>query len=104
MKPLALLGLLLGVLVCGSNSQAQTKVPKDDTQSWNDFQVAIPLTKRAEFVLLGTLRIGNNLTTFVDEREGVRFDYLIQKYVTLQTYTFIATPSRQMENTSAKSV
>lgn len=89
MRRLDLLSLLVTLFLCAAaNTFAQTKVPKADTQSWNDIQVTIPLNKKAELVFLGTVRVGGNLTTFVDEREGVRFNYLIQKYVTLQTLYF----------------
>jgi hypothetical protein len=85
----SILRLVTAMLLCAAgNAHAQTLVPKTDTQSWNDIQVTIPLNKKAELVLLGTLRIGGNLTTFVDEREGVRFNYLIEKCVTLQALYF----------------
>ena len=64
------------------------QVPETDNQSWNDIQVTVPLNKKTEFVLLGTVRIGDNFTSFVDERVGVRLNYAIQKYVTLQTLYF----------------
>src|SRR6185295_14852431 len=66
----------------------QGRVPQDDNQSWNDIQVTIPLNKKTEFVLLGTVRIGDNFTSFVDERVGVRLNYAVHKYVTLQTLYF----------------
>jgi len=73
--------------VCLSAS-GQSPVPKSDNQSWNDIQVTIPLNKRTEFVLQGTLRIGDNFSQPVDERWGIRFIYALQKYVTLQTLYF----------------
>lgn len=76
------------VFVCVSNARTQNKVPMADTQSWNDIQVTIPLNKKAEVVILGTLRVGGNLTRFVDEREGVRFNYFVQKFVVLQGLYF----------------
>ena len=72
---------------CVTNSRAQS-VPESDNQSWNDLQVTIPLSKKAEFVITETLRLGDNLTKFVDEREGFRVNYQVQKYVTLQTLYF----------------
>lgn len=74
--------------VCAVHAQGQSRVPETDTQSWNDIQVTIPLNKKTEFVLLGTVRLGDNLSSFVDEREGVRLNYLVQKYVTLQALYF----------------
>jgi hypothetical protein len=89
MRRLVILATSLSALfLCVTNSRAQTAVPESDTQSWNDLQFTIPLSKKAEFVIIGTLRIGDNLTSFVDEREGFRFNYQIQKYVTLQTLFF----------------
>src|SRR5205807_619637 len=43
--------LTLTLVLCASAS-AQTRIPKADTQSWNDVQVTIPLNKKFEFVLL----------------------------------------------------
>ena len=75
-------------LFCVTSSRAQSVPPETDNQSWNDLQVTIPLSKKAEFVIIGTLRLGDNLTQFVDEREGFRVNYQIQKYITLQTLFF----------------
>ena len=81
--------LVLGALVlCAAHAAGQSPVPKSDTQSWNDIQFTIPLTKKTEFVLIGTLRIGDNITRPVDERWGMRFNYALNKYVTLQTSYF----------------
>jgi len=81
--------LVLGALVlCAAHAAGQSPVPKGDTQSWNDIQFTIPLTKKTEFVLIGTLRIGDNITRPVDERWGIRFNYALNKYVTLQTLYF----------------
>jgi len=81
--------LLLGAIVlCAATVAAQTPVPRNDTQSWNDVQFTIPLNKKTEFVLTGTLRIGDNFSRPVDERWGIRFNYALDKYVTLQTLYF----------------
>jgi hypothetical protein len=70
------------------NSRAQTKAPKADTESWNDVQLAIPLSQEVDFLIQGTLRIGGNLSTPVDERWGLGFNYRIQKYITLNELSF----------------
>jgi hypothetical protein len=70
------------------NAQGQSKVPKADTESWNGFQLQIPMNKKADFLIQGTVRIGGNLTTPVDERWGFGFNYKIQKYVTLNELYF----------------
>ena len=77
------------LLTISAITSGQSKAPpKSDTQSWNDVQVTVPMNKKTDFVLLGTLRIGGNLTKPVDERWGIRFNYALQKYVTLQTSYF----------------
>jgi len=77
------------ILLCTAHATGQTRVvPKNDTQSWNDVQFTIPLNKKTEFVIIGTLRLGDNLTKPVDERWGLRFNYALTKYVSLQTLYF----------------
>lgn len=76
------------VAVYALSASAQSRVPETDNQSWNDIQVTIPLNKKTEFVLLGTVRLGDNFTSFVDERVGVRLNYAVHQYVTLQTLYF----------------
>ena len=76
------------VAVYALSVSGQSRVPETDNQSWNDIQVTIPLNKKTEFVLIGTVRVGDNFTSFVDERIGVRLNYAVHKYVTLQTLYF----------------
>jgi Protein of unknown function (DUF2490) len=66
----------------------QSRVPKTDTQSWNDVQISVPLSKKVDFSIVGTLRIGDNLRTPVDERWGIRFDYKTRKYLTVNSMYF----------------
>jgi hypothetical protein len=60
-----------------------TSPQRDDTQIWNDTQLAIALDKKVDFVLFGTLRIGRNIRRPVDERIGVGFSFKVGKYLTL---------------------
>jgi hypothetical protein len=87
MTRLKLLSLLLTTILIYTAGQraapAQTAVPKADTQSWNDIQFTVPLSKKVDLLIQGTLRIGGNLTTAVDERWGFGFNYKVSKYVTL---------------------
>jgi hypothetical protein len=79
----------IGAYAMGAASAtAQTPVPKADTQSWNDIQLIVPLNKKFDFLIQGTVRIGGNLTTAVDERWGFGFNYKIHKYVTLNELYF----------------
>jgi hypothetical protein len=83
-------GLLLAsvLILCAANAKPQTRVPKSDNQSWNDVQITVPMSKKVEMVVLGTLRLGDNFSQPVDERWGLRFNIAVNKYVTLQTSYF----------------
>src|SRR5256714_8083583 len=69
-------------------ARAQSTVPETDNQSWNDVQLTVPMTKKVDFFLQGTLRIGGNLTTAVDERWGAGINFKLSKYVTLNELYF----------------
>ena len=86
MKPVML--SLIIVVVCVTHSAAQSRVPETDTQSWNDFQLTVPLSKKVDFVTQLTLRFGDNLTAPVDERWGFGFNYKVNRYVTLNESYF----------------
>jgi hypothetical protein len=64
-------------------TRAAAQARKRTRKVGNDVQLTVPMTKKAEFVVAGTLRIGGNLTTAVDERWGVGFNYKLNQYVTL---------------------
>ena len=89
LKPFA---LLLSTLLLGAAGQsfapAQTRVPKADTQSWTDIQLAIPLNKKVDFTIQGTVRIGGNLTTPVDGRWGFGGVFKLNKYLNFTPFYF----------------
>jgi hypothetical protein len=78
------------VVLVVSNASAQTpsKVPESDVQNWNDVLLAIPMSTKVDFVIHGTLRIGGNLTTPVDERMGVGFVFKVNKYLGVNPFYF----------------
>ena len=82
--------LVLMLLVGTKNIAAQTTnpVPETDTQNWNDFQFTVPINKKVDFVLTGTLRIGDNVTEAVDERFGLAFNYKLNSELTLGAWVF----------------
>jgi hypothetical protein len=73
------------ILLTAATAAAQTLSPPQqaDTQSWNDLQFTIPLNKEIDMILLGTIRIGRNVTHPVDERVGVNFRFNMGKYLSL---------------------
>ena len=54
-----------------------------DNQQWTDVQLAVPVTTQFDFNLLGTLRLGRDITHPVDERVGAGFTFRVNKYVTV---------------------
>jgi len=58
-------------------------VDHTDNQQWNDVQVAVPMTKTVDFNVLGTLRLGRDITHPVDERIGVGFTFRFGQYLTV---------------------
>jgi hypothetical protein len=81
-----LLALALA-FICGAapgvSAQVIARVVKEDTQQWNDVQVAVPLNKEIDFILTGTWRFGRNVTHLVDRRVGIAFAFRVGKYLTL---------------------
>src|SRR6267378_3021346 len=72
----ALIVMLLTSVYCRDVSgqtgtrTAPPAVPRRDTQQWNDVQLIVPVTSKVDFILLGTLQFGRNLSRPVDERIG----------------------------------
>lgn len=73
--------IVLLTLAC-STVFAQSTQPETDTQEWNDVQFAVPVTKDIDFNLLGTIRIGRNISRPVDERIAVGFTFRAGKHLT----------------------
>ena len=75
--------LLVLFLLAASTVVGQSITPPEtDVQQWNDVQITVPITKDIDFNVLGTLRIGRDISRPVDERIGVGFTLRAGKYVT----------------------
>lgn len=91
-KSLILFAISLSFLSLPHLCYAQSPSLRHDTQIWNDTQLAIALNKRVDFLLLGTIRIGREVSRPVDERIGAGFSIKVGKYVTLNpAYYYIGT-------------
>jgi hypothetical protein len=66
--------------VFGQNKKAPA--PQTDRQEWNDLQIFVPVDKRIDLVLYGTLRIGRDVTHFVDERVGAGLQFKVKNHFT----------------------
>ena len=79
MKRIVYVCLLLFAL----SSLASAQAIQSDNQQWTDVQLAVPITKNIDFNMLGTLRLGRDISRPVDERVGVGFTLRWGKYVTV---------------------
>jgi hypothetical protein len=81
----------LGLLVLSGFASAQV-VDRTDNQFWSDVQFAAPMTKDVEFNMLGTLRLGRDISRPVDERIGMGFTFRFGQHVSIApNYLYIAT-------------
>jgi hypothetical protein len=82
--------LILFFLFCNVIS-AQTNAPRSDNQLWNELQVNVPLNEKFDLVLFTSLRLGRDVTHFVDERGSVGISFKVNKYLSLMPgYLYIA--------------
>jgi hypothetical protein len=93
------------IVIAATSIAAQTSPPPDhDFQVWNETTIAFPIVKKTDakgrttdrisFLLLGTLRLGQNRLFPVDERIGAGFDIKLNN-----NFTF--TPSYLYRHTEA---
>jgi len=74
--------VFLALLVCSTAAFAQI-VDRADNQFWSDYQLAVPVTKQIDFNILGTLRLGRDVSRPVDERVGAGFTFKFGPHVTV---------------------
>lgn len=78
--------------LCAAQFSQRPSVRKSDMQEWNDVQIASPLRKSADLLVLGTLRLGQNITSPAEERIGGGFNFRVKKYFYLTpTYEYVRT-------------
>jgi len=79
------------LLVLSGLASAQI-IDRTDNQFWSDVQVAVPVTKDIDFNMLGTLRLGRDISHSVDERIGVGFTFRFGQHLQIApNYLYIAT-------------
>jgi hypothetical protein len=75
--------VLFVLLLLAPCASAQAVPPQTDNQQWTEVQLAVPVTNNIDFALLGSLRLGRDLSHPVDERVGAGFSFRIGKYLTV---------------------
>ena len=81
-RSLPAFSLLLSLTI---SSLAQTP-PRHDTQFWNETQLAVPVSQKADLVLIGGLRFGREISRPVDERIGAGVAFKPNRHFTIQPY------------------
>jgi hypothetical protein len=84
MKNLVLIAVLN--LICLVFVKAQTLQKQDDTQSWNDVQLTVPMSKYVDFWTSVTMRFGKNITRLNDGRYAIGFIYKPDKAWSFQPF------------------
>ena len=73
-RPLWLSALVMSFAFSAAAQQA----PQDDTQSWNEVQLTVPLSKTIDLTASGQLRLGRDITDFVDGRGGMGLNFKVK--------------------------
>jgi Protein of unknown function (DUF2490) len=78
---LAVLAVLFSLT--GDATAQSIVIPQTDTQQWTEVQFYVPVTKQIDFGLIGTLRLGRDISRPVDERIGAGLSIRVGKYLTV---------------------
>ena len=74
------------IAFCALAVCAQRPIDEDDTQSWNDVQLTVPINKQVDFTTWGTFRFGKNITWLQDRRVAVGIVYKPLKFLSFQPF------------------
>src|SRR5262245_16128572 len=77
----------LSVLLCAQSALAQPERDPDhgDTQLWTEVRFSMPVKNSVDFLVIGGLRAGRNMTDLVNERVGAGVVWNLGKHVELST-------------------
>ncbi len=85
--------IITAALAAGAFAQI-ISVPADheDNQSWNDLQLAVPMSKRVDFLTRLTLRLGKNVSELSEGRFTIGFVWKPSKVLSISPfYSYIDT-------------
>jgi len=86
--------MLPSLTLCLANNIAQAQssaARRGDNQLWNELQLAAPINKQNDFVLLGVIRFGKNVSRPVYELVEAEISVKVGKYLTLlPSYLYFA--------------
>ena len=102
MKIFQVLFITVFFILFAQTVSAQTSAPDEDTQSWNEVQIAVPVNKKLDFNLSGQMRFGRNFRNYVDENLGAAIGLTYKPNKHLQfapSYSYIV--NRPLANQNA---
>lgn len=83
---------LTTVIVFAGVFSAAAQQDDEDTQSWNDLQITVPINKNVDAVFTATARFGNNISRFIEGRGGGGLVWKINKAFSVSpAYQYIET-------------
>jgi hypothetical protein len=84
--------LLISIIAALSLAGVAQSLDDSDNESWNDLQITIPAGKRVDVLLLGTVRLGDDLADLVEGRVGGGLSVKLNKALSVSpTYQHIET-------------
>jgi hypothetical protein len=78
--------ICLFLLVFAAHAQTPPLVAQDDTQSWNDVQLTVPMSKQFDFFTSVTMRFGKDISRLNDARYAIGFIYKPDKNWSFQPF------------------
>ncbi|HVF47662.1 MAG TPA: DUF2490 domain-containing protein [Pyrinomonadaceae bacterium] len=88
--PRLLVTLILGTVFFATIAAQNGEQDDEDTQSWNDLQITIPVNGKVDVLLLATVRFDRNLRRLGEGRAGFGFAFKPHKTFTISpTYQYI---------------
>lgn len=85
-KACALRGIVLAVLMLSFAAAIHgqtTASDRDDNQIWTEYQLALPFDAKTDFVAIGVLRLGRNVSRPVNERFGFGVSRKLGEHLTI---------------------
>lgn len=86
MKKIFPLLLFIGLGVFFASAQIVQIANDEDTQSWNDVQLTVPVTKKFDFYAAITARFGKNVSRLNDRQFALGFVYRLSKSWSFQPF------------------
>lgn len=82
-RTILLVAALLFLISIANDAAAQSKLPRDDVQEWNELQLAAPVHPRIDLVLDGQLRFGDRISRVVVTRGSAGLALKLNNHFTL---------------------